>query len=101
MEGMELLCFQIITANGTAKSCYMEALAEAKKGNFEAAERLIREGDEAAVEGHKVHGELLAKEAGGEKTELSLLLMHAEDQAMSSEMIRILAVELIEIYKNR
>ena len=101
MEGMELLCFQIITANGTAKSCYMEALAEAKKGNFEAAERLIGEGDEAAVEGHKVHGELLAKEAGGEKTELSLLLMHAEDQAMSSEMIRILAVELIEIYKNR
>lgn len=101
MEGMELLCFQIISANGAAKSSYMEALQEAKKGNFEAAEQLIKEGDEAALEGHKVHTELLTKEAQGEKTEFSLILMHAEDQAMSTEVIRILAVECIELYKTR
>ena len=34
MEGMELICFQIITANGSAKSCYIEALQEVKNPNL-------------------------------------------------------------------
>ena len=34
MEGMELICFQIITANGRAKSCYIEALQEVKNPNL-------------------------------------------------------------------
>lgn len=99
MEEMEMICFQIITANGSAKSNYMEALSEAKNGNYEAAEALIAEGDTMAIEGHKIHSELLSKEADGEKTELSLILMHAEDQAMSTEVIKIMVLELIELYK--
>lgn len=101
MEGMELICFQIITANGTAKSCYMEALQKAKEGAFEEAAQLIADGDASAIEGHKIHTELLTKEAQGEETKFSLILMHAEDQAMSAELVKILVVELIELYHDR
>lgn len=101
MDGMELICFQIITANGSAKSCYMEALQEAKQGNYERAKELIAEGDQMAIEGHDIHLSLLAKESEGEKTEFSLLLMHAEDQAMSTEVVKIMVLELIELYKER
>ena len=34
-----------------------------------------------------------------ERTEVCLLLMHAEDQLMAAETIKLLAVELIELYK--
>ena len=39
MEGLELQCFQIISAVGMARSSYIEAIQEAKKGNFEEAKK--------------------------------------------------------------
>ena len=44
MEGLELQCFQIISAVGMARSSYIEAIQEAKKGNFEEAKNMIAEG---------------------------------------------------------
>ncbi|MHC1734453.1 MAG: PTS lactose/cellobiose transporter subunit IIA [Erysipelotrichaceae bacterium] len=99
MEGMELLSFQIISAVGTARSMYIEAIQEAKNGKFDEAEALIAEGSDMFVQGHHAHAELIQKEACGEQTPFSLLLMHAEDQLMSAEAFKIIAEELIAVYK--
>ncbi|SFI26897.1 PTS system, cellobiose-specific IIA component [Selenomonas ruminantium] len=99
MEGLELTAFQIISAVGTARSCYIEAIQEAKKGNYESAERLIKDGDEAFVEGHDAHAGLLQKEASGEGGNINLLILHAEDQLMSAEGFKTIALEFIEVYK--
>ena len=92
-EEMELICFQLIANSGAAKSSFVEAIQLAKKGQFEDANEKLEEAEEAFVEAHKIHAELIQKEAGGEKTEFSLLFMHAEDQ--------LLAQELIELYRNK
>ena len=34
MEGIELVCFKMISALGAAKSSFMEAIQEAKLGNL-------------------------------------------------------------------
>ena len=99
MEGIELISFQIISAVGTARSCYIEAIREAKAGNFETAENLIEEGKQIFVEGHHAHTQLIQQEAGGEKVEFALLLIHAEDQLMSAETFGILAEEFVDMYK--
>lgn len=99
MEGIELISFQIISAVGTARSMYIEAIQLAKSGDIEGAEKLIEEGQQVFVEGHHAHAQLIQKEASGEKTEFALLLMHAEDQLMSAEAFGILAQEFIDIYK--
>ena len=99
MEGLELTAFQIISAVGTARSCYIEAIQEAKKGNYESAEKLIKNGDEAFVEGHDAHAGLLQKEASGEGGNINLLILHAEDQLMSAEGFKTIALEFIEVYK--
>ena len=99
MEDMELLCFKIISAVGEAKSDYISALEAAKKGEFEKAEELIKHGEECFVNGHKQHAEMIAKEAGGDKVEVCLLLMHAEDQLMAAETIKLMVMELISLYK--
>lgn len=99
MEDMELICFKIISSVGGAKSEYISAISYAKKGEFAKAEELIKHGDECALEGHKAHAELIRKEASGSKVEISLLLMHAEDQLLGAETIKLFAEEFIDLYK--
>lgn len=98
-EAFETACFGIITYVGTARSCFINAVQRAKQGDFEAAEEQIRQGDEAFTQGHHIHADLLAQDANGELNESGLILMHAEDQLMSAETFRIMAVEFIEVYK--
>ena len=100
-EEMELVCFQLIANSGAAKSCFVEAIQDAKKGLFEEAKTKLKEAEEAFVEAHKIHAELIQKEASGEKTEFSLLFMHAEDQMASTEIVQLLAKELIELYRDK
>lgn len=99
MEGLELVAFQIISAVGTARSFFIEAIHSAKEGKFEEAHSKIEEGQKMFTEGHHGHSELIQKEASGEKNELSLLLIHAEDQLMSAEAFGILAEEFISVYQ--
>lgn len=98
-EAFETACFGIITYVGTARSCFINAVQCAKKGDFEEAKEQLRQGDEAFTQGHHIHADLLALDAGGELQEGGLILMHAEDQLMSAETFRVMAEEFIEVYK--
>jgi cellobiose PTS system EIIA component len=99
MEGSELAAFQIISAVGTARSCYIEAIQKAKQGNFSEAEKMIGTGDDAFNEGHAAHTGLLQEEASGSEKGINLLIVHAEDQLMSAEGFKIIALEFIDVYK--
>lgn len=94
-----MTCFQIISAVGTARSLYIEAIQDAKEGKFDDAKAKMKEGEEVFVEGHKVHAELVQKEANGEQINFQLLLLHAEDQLMSAEAFSIIAKEFIDLYE--
>ena len=98
-EQFEMLCFQVITYVGTARTHFINAIQSAKSGNFEEAQKLMKEGDEAFAQGHNGHADLLTMDANGELTGGLMLLMHAEDQLMSAENFSILAKEFIELYQ--
>lgn len=100
MNGLELISFQIISAVGTARSMYIEAIELAKQGKIEEARKMIKEGEEAFVQGHSAHAELIQKEAGGESVQTNLLLIHAEDQLMSAEAFQIIATQFIDLYES-
>ena len=99
MEGLELVAFQLISAVCTARSCYIEVIQAAKSGDYEDAQKLIAEGDEAFVEGHDAHAGLLQQEAAGTGSVVNLLILHAEDQLMSAEGFKTIAQEFIEVYQ--
>ena len=44
-ESMVMVCMQIITNTGSAKSSYIEAIQKAKKGDLGGAEISMNEGD--------------------------------------------------------
>ena len=98
-EKAVMICLQIITNTGSAKSSYIEAIQKAKAGDFEGAEEKMNEGDEFYKEAHEIDTSLIQQEAAGEKVEFSLILMHAEDQMAGTEMAKVMAREMIELYQ--
>ena len=72
-EELSTTCFEIITYVGTARSCFINAIQCAKQNDFTQAESLIKQGDEAFVQGHNAHADLLTKEANGRIREYRLI----------------------------
>ena len=99
MKDLELLCFNIIAQVGEAKSCYLQSLKFTKKGKMQEAQELMKQGDAAFLEGHKQHVNLIQQEACGKPVGVTLLLLHAEDQMMATETIKILVDEFKEVYQ--
>lgn len=99
MEGLELQCFQIISAVGMARSSYIEAIQSAKQGDFEKAKNQIAEGEQSFLQGHAAHAKMIQQEAAGNHVQTSLLLIHAEDQLMSAETFKIIAQEMLQNYE--
>ncbi|PST48630.1 PTS lactose/cellobiose transporter subunit IIA [Bifidobacterium callitrichos] len=98
-EEYEMTCFQMITAAGTAKSDYIEALRAAKTGDYAKAEELLASGLESYNAGHEAHSAMVQQEAAGNPVTPTLLMTHVEDQMMSAEVIRTMVIELIDVYK--
>ncbi len=98
-QDLEMTIFSIISAVGTARSMYIEAIHLAKDGQFEEAQQMVADAQETFVEGHHVHASLIQRAAAGEDIGASMLLMHAEDQLMSAEGFGILADEFISVYQ--
>lgn len=96
---MENIAFQMVTSVNEARNLYLQAVQAARGGEFSLAEGLIEKGDGAYSSGHAAHTQLLQLEASGQTDKVNLLILHAEDQLMSSENYKVLALECIHIYK--
>ncbi|PRR83191.1 PTS lactose/cellobiose transporter subunit IIA [Clostridium vincentii] len=95
---MEEQIMSLIIHSGEARSYSMEAIAAAKEGNIEEADSLIVKADEELGVAHNTQTSLIQAEAGGEKIEMSLLMVHAQDHFMTSMTLKDLAKEIIEIH---
>ena len=102
MDGQEQLLETImglIMHGGDAKSSAMEAIAAAKKGEFEKAEEKISDAEEALKKAHESQTTLLTREASGDSVELSLLLVHGQNHLMNAITFKDLAIEIIDIHR--
>lgn len=98
-QEMEMIIFNIINYAGMAKGFAYEALTEAEAGNYDKAKELLKEADANLLEAHKVQTSIIQAEARGEKPEVSVLFVHAQDQLMTSMESRTLIEHLIRMYQ--
>lgn len=99
MEKEELyqLSFQLVLHSGNARSFAMEALQDAKNREFKAAREKIAEAEAELLQAHKFQTQLIHAEAGGEKLDIPIILIHAQDHLMTAMTLKDLAVEMIEM----
>ena len=94
IETYDSTCFSVISAAGTAKSCFLEAIENAKDGKE--YQSLLDEGYNAYVEAAKAHAVGLQLEAE-DKLDIGLLLIHAETILSSAETIYNLSETIIDL----
>lgn len=94
---MEEIIFEIITYAGMAKSFVYDAIKEGEKQNFVKAQELLKEADGYLLQAHNIQTDLIQKEARGERHEVSILFVHAQDHLMSSIELRNLASHILKL----
>ena len=96
---MEEIIMNLIVFSGEARSYAMEAMEIAKEGEIEDAKKLIEKSKETLGSAHATQTTLIQGEAAGNKTEVSLLLVHAQDHLMTSIVVKDLAEEIIALHE--
>ncbi|MGL5204815.1 MAG: PTS lactose/cellobiose transporter subunit IIA [Metamycoplasmataceae bacterium] len=89
----------IITFAGTAKSDAMLAIYSAKKYDFKDAKIKLESAEKNMIEAEKQHADLVQQEAAGVEIKIPLLLMHAEDQLLSTQTLMLMAEEFVSLYE--
>ena len=94
MTEMERQIIGIISSSGQSKSMAFEALKKVKTGEYDEARKID-------IEAHSIQTKLIQAEMSDteEKPVVGLLMVHAQDHYMTSQLARDLIEELITIFE--
>ncbi|USE38207.1 PTS lactose/cellobiose transporter subunit IIA [Endozoicomonas sp. SCSIO W0465] len=90
---------ELIVKSGLAKSQALEALAHARCGEYDKAEKSLADSREAGRLAHKMQTALIAADNGEGKVPVNLLLVHAQDHLMNSMLAQDMVEEMIRLYQ--
>ena len=97
---MEQEIFEIIAHAGDSRGYAYEALESAENKNFLEAENLMKKAKEELGLAHNTQTKLIQAEINGEDIKMSLLMVHAQDQLMTTMSENTLIEKMIKMYKN-
>ena len=99
MTELEQQIIGIISAAGDSKGKAFEALR--KESDYEGARALLEESRKIDLEAHKIQTKLIQSEMDpeAEKPELSLLMVHAQDHYMTSQLARDVIEALVDVFE--
>ena len=95
MTETEQIIVGLISSAGQSKSLAFEALKKVKTGEYDEARKILD------LQAHTVQTKLIQAEmsGSGNKPEVGLLMVHAQDHYMTSQLARDLIEELINVFE--
>lgn len=96
---IENAAMELIVHGGNARSRSMEAIKAAKNGDIKKAKSKIKEAKDELNKVHDMQTSLIHNEAAGNKMEVSLLMVHAQNHLMNAITIKDIAEQMIEMYE--
>ncbi|OOM74885.1 lichenan-specific phosphotransferase enzyme IIA component [Clostridium puniceum] len=99
MEELEMAIMNIIINAGDCKNHVYTALNNANEGNYEEADKEMQIANDALAKAHDGQTIFLHKEANGEKIDMSVLFVHAQDHLMTAISEKNLIEQIIELRK--
>ena len=94
-----MIGFEIVAYAGEARSYLLQALKEAKNGDFSNVETLKEKANESILKAHKSQTEMLTMEARGEDVEIGFIMVHGQDHLMTTILLKDIIDNLIDIYR--
>ena len=101
-EEMEMeyrVAFELIAVAGDSKAESMAAIEAASEGRFDEAEERLKAADQQMAEAHHIQTDLLQREGNGEKTNVNIILVHAQDHLTTAIIMRDQAEMMIKLYR--
>lgn len=97
MTNSEVVSFQLISIAGDAMGKLFEAMEASKKCEMAQAHTLVQEGKALLNDAHNAQTSLLVADANGEKTDVNVLLIHAQDTLMNTVLAETFVNEIIAL----
>ncbi|SKC61458.1 PTS lactose/cellobiose transporter subunit IIA [Maledivibacter halophilus] len=93
----EQAILNLISYSGSARSNAIEAMENAKKNDFDKAKKLLEESAKELHYAHESQTELIRENIKDPKSQITLLMVHAQDHMMTSQTLMDLAKEIIDL----
>jgi PTS system cellobiose-specific IIA component len=91
---------ELITNSGYARSLVFQAIRCAREdGDFEQAETLMQQAQDALSGAHAVQTRLIGEDEGSGKIPVHLIMVHAQDHLMNAMMLVELGKEIIMLHQ--
>ena len=91
--------FELISHTGEARANIFNSLEEARKKNINKSEEFMKIANEQMVEAHNMQTELIQEDIKSGGIDVSLLMVHAQDQLMTALSEQYLVKKMIEMYE--
>ncbi|MGL5693040.1 MAG: PTS lactose/cellobiose transporter subunit IIA [Peptostreptococcaceae bacterium] len=103
MVSTEMEIMELITTSGESKAKAFEALRMVKEKKFDEAKELINEARKIDVEAHRIQTGLITRDIDEEQEspQMGLLMVHAQDHYMTSQLAKDLIETLIDVLDDR
>lgn len=98
-EKLQEAAFEIILSSGDARNLVHESYKFMREAKYEAATEQLDAASDSLAKAHKAQTELLQQFAGGEKIEMDILMVHAQDHLMTTMTFRDVALEMLVLYQ--
>jgi len=96
---MEQEIFEIISHGGDARGFAYDALKAARENEMDSAYELLNKSQEELNLAHNTQTKLIQAELNGENLKMSLLMVHAQDQLMTTISEKNLIEQMVEMLK--
>ena len=96
-EELELTVMELVVNSGAARSSALEAVACAGKGDMEGAKACMEAASSQLLAAHEVQTEMIQEEIRGNRTEVTLLMVHAQDHLMNALTVKDLAEQIVKL----
>lgn len=95
----EDIIFEIILHAGNARANAYEAMRLAEQGQFEKAEEFMALAEKDVGLAHKLQTDIIQREVQGEKYEINVLFVHAQDHLMTAIAEKTLIENMVKLNK--
>ncbi len=100
-EELQVVAFTIIRHSGAARTIVHEAFGAMRKGRFTQVDEFLENANQELLLAHKAQTKLLQEYASGEKIEMEIIMVHAQDHLMTTMTLREVAIEMNYLYQQK
>lgn len=98
-EKIQTVAFEIILNSGDARTLVHEGFKNMRNGEYQKAKLQLEEANAPLVKAHQAQAKLLQEYASGEKIEMGIIMVHAQDHLMTTMTLREVALEMLAMYQ--